>query len=404
MFTKNQKSIFISSAFFAVVIYIISIYRYAYNMPSGDDYDAVLWFLNQFVISEPREKILLILSQHNEHRILLTRLLSIADFFIFEKINFVHLIWLGALGWFLSIITFLRFSKNEGTTYIEYIPVIIIFLSFSHYEMMTWAMTSIQQYYQIFFALLAIGYMTTNRFWPSIIFYICAMFTSGGGICLAPLISLYYLTQKKWRELIFSIVINLVVFLFYFVLLPYTAPASSKILTTLEHPIIFIGFIMGFVGSVGNIQHLGDTSFLGFGFLLIFLFLFSAKKSYKQNSFLFWTCIYVLITAVLAALNRSDAGIAMSVVSRYAEYSLLFLASTYLIYASNIKIGKQKKIFASLMFIFSALIFSYWYVIAIPHLDNMRHWLSNNLKTHPAWDHAKSIKAESSRLGIFLHD
>jgi hypothetical protein len=404
MFTKNQKSIFISSAVFALFIYISSIHRYSYNMPAGDDYDAVLWFLNQFVLSDPREKILLLFSQHNEHRILLTRLFSIADLFIFDQINFIHLIWFGTLGWILSIITFWHFSKKEGSTLIEFIPVIIIFLSFTHYEMMTWAMTSIQQYYQVFFALLSIGFLTTNRFLPSILFYICAMFTSGGGICLAPVISLYYFSKKKWGELTISLIINLIVFLCYFILLPYTSPSSSKILISLKHPFIFIGFIVGFVGSVGNIQLLGDISFLIFGFLLIFFFLFKAKKSYTQSPFLFWTCIYVFITAVLAALNRSDAGIAMGVVSRYSEYSLLFVASTYLIYASIIKKENEKTKVIFSTFFFSTLIFSYWYAIAIPNLDNTRHWLSNNLKTHPAWDHAKSIRAESVRLGIFHDD
>ena len=404
MHMKNLRSFYLYAGVLAIATYLLTVHQYAYNMPAGDDYDAVLGFLNRYVQSDLKGKIWLFFSQHNEHRILLTHLISIIDLYLFDEVNFLHLIWFGALGWILSVVAFWYFSKKEGISFIEFIPAGIILLSFSHYEMMTWAMTSIQQYYQVFFGILAIGYMTKNRFSISMLFYILAIFTSGGGMSLVPLVNLYYLFHKNWRKAFICFAITLTTLVAYFLLLPYNAPASTKILQTLMQPQIFIAYMIGFVGGLGHIQEVGSMSFLSCGLSLILLFSAKAKVAYKKYPFLFWICVYVIITAVLAALNRSNEGIQSSGDSRYSEYSLLFLASTYLIYIASAKNQKQRKILTFVVFIISLGVFSFWHLRSIAPLVDRHYWLSNGIKTHPNWEHALSIKNESARLGVFRND
>ena len=404
MHTKNLRSFFLYAGILAIATYLLTIHKYAYNMPVGDDYDAILGFLNRYVQSDPQGKIWLFFSQHNEHRILLTHLISILDLNLFNQINFIHLIWLGNVGWFLSIAAFWHFSNKEGVSFFEFIPAGIILLSFSHYEMMTWAMTSIQQYYQVFFGILAIGYMTKNRFILSMLFYILAIFTSGGGMSLVPLANLYYLFHKKWRDLSICIAITLATLVTYFALIPYTSPAATKILQTLIQPQIFIAYAIGFIGGVSNIYELGYISFLIGGLCLALLFSVKAKVAYRKYPFLFWICIYVGVTAILAALNRSNEGIQSSGDSRYSEYSLLFLSSTYLIYVASAHNQKQRRIITLFVFAISLGVFSFWHLRSIPSLVDRHYWLSNGMKTHPNWDHAISIKKESARLGVFRHD
>jgi hypothetical protein len=404
MQTKNLRTLFLYAGILAIATYLFTIHKYAYNMPAGDDYDAILDFLNHYVQSDLKGQLELFFTQHNEHRILLTHLFSILDLYIFKEINFLHLIWAGTLGWFLSIAAFWQFSKREGISNIELIPVGIILLSFSHYEMMTWAMTSIQQYYQVFFGILAIGYMTKNRFLLSMIFYILAIFTSGGGMSLVPLANLYYLLHKQWRKLAFCAAITLATLITYFILLPYAPPGSNKILQTLEQPQIFIGYMVGFIGGLGNIQELGPISFLICGLFLLALFFAKAKLAYKKYPFLFWICVYVIITAILAALNRSNEGIQSSGDSRYSEYSLLFLSCIYLIYVASAQSQKMGRNITFIAFVISLGLFSFWHLRSIPQLVDRHYWLTNDIKTHPNWEHAKSIKNESVRLGIFRHD
>ena len=329
---KIAPGVIVNAALFAFVLYILTIFRYAYNMPVGDDYDAVLAYLNKFVVGNAAEKFHLLFTQHNEHRILLTHLISILDLEIFGSVNFIHLIWAGTLGWFLSISAFWYFSSKAGISALEFAPAAIILLTFAHHEMMTWAMTSIQQYYQVLFAILAIGYMVNGRVYLSLTFYTAAIFTSGGGMSLAPLLCLYYFSQKQWPSLFTSLGITILILATYFIFLPYSSPPSSKIIQSFLSPLTLSAYFVGFIGALGNIYELGYSSLLCCGLALLSLFILKLRMAQKHAPFFFWICIYVLITGFLTALNRSDQGINTSGDSRYSEYSLLFLASIYLIY------------------------------------------------------------------------
>jgi len=398
---KIAPGVMINAALFALVIYILTISRYAYNMPVGDDYDAILAYLNKFVVADTAEKIHLFFIQHNEHRILLTHLVSISDLAIFGSVNFIHLIWFGTLGWLLSIAAFWYFSAKEQISPLEFAPAAIILLTFSHHEMMTWAMTSIQQYYQVCFGILTIGFMVNRRLFLSSIFYAAAIFTSGGGMSLVPLVNLYYLSQKKWRALSISLIFTILILATYFFFLPYSSPPSSKILESLAHPLILVGYFVGFIGALGNIYELGYASILCCGLILLSLFAYKIRANQKQAPFFFWVCAYILITAFLTALNRSDQGIYTSGDSRYSEYSLLFLASVYPMYLVCAKSTQGRSTVVKICFLFSIVIFCFWYPRALFHMGDRLYWLSNNIKTHPNWEHAIEIKKESARLGVF---
>ena len=404
--SKNNKTtsllvdgIFINSLLLACLIYLLTIHRFAFNQPYGDDYDAILAFLNQYVQASLSDQIKLIFSQHNEHRILLTHLMEIIDLSFFGNVNFIHLIWIGTLGWGFAIYALWFFSKKYGVTLIEFAPAAILLLSFSHYEMMTWAMTSIQQYWQVTFGIIAIGYMVNQNFYRSMIFYLAAIFTSGGGMALVPLMILYYLINRQWKCFFQCTLLTAIALLTYFILLPYNAPPTKQLIEILFHPHLFLAYFFGFVGGLGKIQNLGLTSYLLTGIVLSLLFIKKAIYIKNHCPFYFWLCIYIWFTAVLAALNRSILGIETSGDSRYSEYSILFAASLYLAYL-YLASSKNRSRILWLGLILAAIIFSYWYETSKPYLIDQRYWLENGLKTHPNWSEAQKIKARSIDLGI----
>jgi hypothetical protein len=370
-------------------------------MPVGDDYDAILRFLNQYVSADWSSRFHLLLGQHNEHRILLTRLISSADLAIFGTLNFSHLIWFGALGWLATVFAFWRFSRLYGITFIQFSPIIILLSSFSHFDIMTWAMTSIQQYYQIFFAVMAIGYMVNNRVFACLLWYICAVFTGGGGLALAPLISIYYFAEKKWSDLLMSLVVSAALFLLYFRFLPYASPIKNKALEALAHPQECIGYLLGFLGGWSNISHLGVGSIILGGLILLACFLLGAKRSKIQTPFFFWFSLYIVAIAALAALNRYDLGVITSGDSRYSQYSLLLLSCIYLSYIHTEINGRRKLITLFGFALFSMVIFSYWYIQALRPLEDRLYWLKNDLQVHPSWQDALSVREESVKLGVF---
>ena len=57
-----------------ILIHLYYVCHYAVNIPLMDDYDAVLGFLNDFKKSGTADRVVLLFSQHNEHRILSSNL------------------------------------------------------------------------------------------------------------------------------------------------------------------------------------------------------------------------------------------------------------------------------------------------------------------------------------------
>ena len=358
-----QRKLSVSLCILAITFYLFAIFKYSFNAPHGDDYDAILYFLNQFAVQNYEDKVLLVLSQHNEHRIVLDRLITISSWKIFGQVNFTYLIWIGNLGWFLVIWIFWKWAKSKQVTFIEFAPIIICLLTFCHYELMTWAMASLQQYYQILFAICCLFFLTSNRNYWALFFFTLATYTGGGGIILGPTIILYYLISKNPSKASINIVVVTIVTLLYFYWPQYLAnpqsPGSAKILL---RPDLFLEFTLGFLGSAGNIRKIGLSSGIIFGGLLFLLWANKYSFNKKHNPFLYWTFLYIVMVAILTAATRGGFGVLYAqTTSRYTQYSLLILVTIYLSYLLESNNSKKRRAIFFIGLGFSTILFSYWY-------------------------------------------
>ena len=304
----------------AFVIYCLVVYKYAFNFPYLDDFDAILDFLNRYDLTSGKESLVMLLGQHNEHRIFLTHLFSVVTLKLFGSIYFPILIFLGNIGWFCVVIVFWRYAKKYAISFSEFLPVPLVLLSFSHWGMMTWAMTSIQQYWQILFCLLCIYFLTQGRLLLASIYSVLAAFTGGGGLALAPLSCLYFLIRRQWSLLLLCIVFFSTVLFGYFHLLPYSPPGAGRLLEALTHPIRFGAFFLAYLGGAFNISSLGYLSFIVGGVILITLLFRNWRDYLHQNDFLTWVILFILICAVLATLNRSHLVMEACGDSHYSVY------------------------------------------------------------------------------------
>ena len=122
-------------------IHVFLITRYAVDIPDWDDYDAVLGFLSDFQLAKSgAEKIMLLFSQHNEHRIAIDRIISLFDFWLFGKINFYHLIFIGnfflvVFGYFLFTFFQTRIKEVTGLLLVLYsLPIPLLIFNMESYE------------------------------------------------------------------------------------------------------------------------------------------------------------------------------------------------------------------------------------------------------------------------------
>ncbi len=378
---------------FVSLIYLWTVLKYSVNMPYWDDYGAVLDFLNNFVVANVKEQIKLLFSQHNEHRIVFNKIIELMQYKLLGEVNFLYLIIIGNVGWFMTLVLLWKYSKKQNITIVAFSPVVLIMLSFVHFELMAWAMASLEQYYQILFSLLAIYFLVNNKLKVAFIFMIVSVFTGGGGVVLAPIFLLYAISSKNLKHIFLTLIVSISILLVYFVFLNYSKPGHHpSIAAVISDPILLITYMLTFIGNIGKTKIISIV----IGSILISLFALIGKKMYKKEPFLFWSILFILVTASATGLARAGFGVEQALLSRYSIYSVSLVSLIYLSYMSIFKL----RFIYFLGLLFGVLSFIFWFANGIQCLDAN----SKRLKTEllfPNLEYAESILKKSDELGVF---
>lgn len=96
-------------ALMPAAVYLVFLLRYSRNIPTGDDYVAVLPFLSDWHGGGGLlDKLGLFHAQYFSHRIAATRLVALLDCQLFGAVSFQHLQWCGWLCWGVAFTLLLR--------------------------------------------------------------------------------------------------------------------------------------------------------------------------------------------------------------------------------------------------------------------------------------------------------
>ena len=384
----------------ATVIHLYIIYRYSSGMPYRDDFDAIFGFLNLLPDLTFPQQFLHLFRQNNEHRILLDHVISLLMVSLTGKFDFVWMIWIGNIGWFLIVFLFWKFAKNNHVSFVEFSPILIWMMCLSHYELMTMAMAGVQHYFQVFFCVLSIYYLVSGSITLALSFFTCAIFSSGGGICVVPVIFLYYLSKNEWRNLLISALVVGAVFVIYFPLLGYVHPAGpghSDVLRTLQSPLYLITYAMGFLGNIGNTYKFS----IGLGIALTTFLLFKWKFLYTKYPFLFWLTAYLLVTAITNAITRGGISIRTGQGSRYTIYSLIFISIVYLTCLFSASSIKTRMRTAGAGFFLSLVIFSYWFAHGQENIAKRYEDLESGVLQYPSPENAVATLKRATEIGYY---
>ena len=175
------------------VSYFALIMRYGINVPSWDDFDAILGY----AIKPAAERFHSLLAQHNEHRIAFTRIISEGLLNLRGCIDFKAIALIG--NGFLVGTFFLMARQLKAHTC--YLPVLALLLFAPvAWINMAWSMAAVQNNGVHFFALAAIMMFFSAKSYPVRAMLLllggaCAAFTSGSGILLFPAILLTLVGQ-----------------------------------------------------------------------------------------------------------------------------------------------------------------------------------------------------------------
>lgn len=138
-----------------VTVYALFVAAFAVNRPIGDDYHAVFGFLDSYLHADTwSDRMVLLFSQHNEHRIVFTRAVVLLDYYVFGAVNFRHLLFVGNLAVVLVVgLLGLVFRPQSKWKLLLFLPVPLLMLQPQSLKNMFYPMASLQNFYVVLFAL-----------------------------------------------------------------------------------------------------------------------------------------------------------------------------------------------------------------------------------------------------------
>lgn len=346
---RKRKTLFLP--IILIAIYYTVVLSFSVNFPISDDF-ALIEFINEFISTNGfYQKLMLFWNQHNEHRIVTTKIVFLAYYEIFGTLNFTHLCLIGNLA-ILAIYVLLwqqlyNDMNNKAT------PLLMIFITcmlfqYGSGESMIWAMASISNYYVLFFTLLSLAFLKENKgphFILAVIFAVLSSCTQGNGLAALIAGALYLFSQKRYRLFMYWLLTTLVVFFFYFS--NYTTPTHhsdplyfySQILKITLFTFAFIGSAFGMGAShypVLTKIFLLLSILIGLYLSIITLY-FIYRKKYKDGNIFIWFNIFIMITAFLTAVSRINFGLTQAMASRYHINSSLMVISTTIIIIESLE-------------------------------------------------------------------
>ena len=377
-----------------LMIYFWIILKYTAFMPVEDDYSAVLAFLNTWLAPDtsPVEKYKMLFYLNADHRLVFANLVILLHYYLFDQANFLYLVLVGNAGWFLTLYLLWYYSKNNSVSLVRFVPVVFMILAFSHASLMTWATGSLQQYWQLFFALFSIWLLIRRYEIYALIVMTMAIFAGGGGFTLIPLFLLYLLVQKSWRYLGISFIVSILIVWFYFIVLDYKS-LDHNIALLIERPLDVILFFLTFLGNFMTVYPWAAYV----GGILIFLYIWMAKYLFGKMPFIAWSVLYILMTALLVSVMRVEQGLAFALPSRYAIYSVLLLALVYLGYITRYQ---NNKVIYYIGLLAGVSLFIFHFIHKLPAFEQ-RKYVAEAALAFPTKSYAETVLQQSVKRNTF---
>ena len=370
-------------AVIAPLIYAASILAFSVNVPVGDDY-SMLGFLNEFETSSGfGARLQLLFSFHNEHRIVITRLLMLACSKITGSLDFRMLNIIGNSALLITLIVIGRMLRLRETP-LKWALLLLIALLPQPLKLMFYPMAGVQAYFGLLFSFLYLHYSLKDSNWwyLSLLCYLLSVLTTGSGIFLV-IIGVPVLLYKKFytRAAIHLFVAILTVILY--------SPDSSNLSYLVGHPEIVTKFSLLLLGSVAQLPMIGSPALqISFGMVLLGYFAyfiwdgarratprFSEEKWALLCSLLYLLMIIGLIAVGRASLYEADLWGA-SLDGRYRIYSMLFFALCCVDCVSRFRGNGKLTARLSATVVTVALLFNLlWFIPSIFKMraDSVRH-------------------------------
>jgi hypothetical protein len=318
---------------------------YAINIPKWDDHALKAFLLEYTQAGSWSGRWEALFRQHNEHRILLTRLVALIDYRLFGSLNYVHLMVVGNIMLLSALVLFWLILRANKKPLFALVPIPFIWLTLANWENMYWGMASIQNFGVVVLVLWVLYLIVARQFGYFVLalaLVAVTVVTSGNGLLLLPIGALVLFLAKKWSRFGLWLVMSGVYGFGYF--FSYVAPASNHghragLLDLLTGYLAFLGsFAESFPVKdhfqlciiLGAVLFLVAVSIIAANVVRLYLSDYDYPAGRPTDLFCLGTLLFILGTAAIVVYARADVGLGPLITSRYKIYSLLLLVVGYL--------------------------------------------------------------------------
>lgn len=338
-------------------LFYAAIYRYAINVPIVDD---LLYIDSIRRITTPgtswAEIARTLVEQHNDHRILLSRLLVLADYWAEGQVNYRTLTVVGSLCVAGLLWQLYRIFRQANLALWLLLPVAFLLFQPS-YQDDVWGVLCLLQHTVTLF-LTVIVFRLINRSEASAQVGALALgglvlYSNSNGLFMWAAVVLLLILMKRWRWAVVWVVTGLVLILLYFKV-DYTFVSKNSLAMVAEHPGWIVKSVLSAMGGAAYfdgrkwllLPMLWVVMGLGVAVLLVIKIswirvLFKPKKAVSKPLVPFLGVAFVLgCSTAASALTRSDGGLMLP--DRYQVFCVFYLIVVYALLLLQMSIRWQR--------------------------------------------------------------
>lgn len=389
--------------FLPAVLYFIVLDRYALDYPVADDYNAIIQFLCEFRNASVGQKVSLLFSQHNEHRILLSRIIYVVYDWLPGLINMRAIIMVGNLQILVSFLFFLHFIKKAlpNTWQLPAFVGSLCFFDLSNWEIGYSPMGSVANYsvIMLFFASMYFySRQTTRAFFLAVFFHFLTFFSLGNGIVAGGALMAFALFNRDKRAIITTTIVTLLCAAIYFS--GYSLMGSASLSLSVSNAALFFLRYMSGHFFFFDMSSVFPVIFgLVVCLLAIFLLPLTPKLRVPEGySFFFALLLFSVGSALLTSIFRSAISPLPSY--RYLIYAhLVFVVVTVFLFRKQPVRHSGRFFFTFIYF----LVINYLVNIhvGVSNYDSTRRWILSKDVQHPDEDGAKREVSRACKLNIY---
>ncbi|MBB6004554.1 hypothetical protein [Arcicella rosea] len=364
-YIRNSNIFWVLSAFTPVIFFFSIFNEYAINIPFLDDFTFYSTISTFYGKSDFWTKIALFFAQHNEHRILLDRIVAIIIYFFEGHLDYRLMMLIGNLLLVGIVVVYFVIFFTLKLKFKYFVPIPFLVFHTQLFENSFWGMAAIQNYGVILLAYILFYLISTNKrlhFYLSFLVAFLAIYSSGNGVLCLIVTLILLLLQNRIKYFILFSIYTLILIGGYFY--EYNSPSTKDYLDGIVVKDIIFGHFV-FIGSIADIYNssplrytftaiVGLTLFIG-ALLIIFRLiikskLFSSTKSLNSTEiFLLGGVLFVFFTSIIVVVTRINYGMNSLLVSRYRLYSILFFINLYYYLLLYLNANVTNKLFYPLL-------------------------------------------------------